>query len=383
MPRRLRIAYVTLSDPTDRRAWSGTDFAIARALERHCGEVIAIGPLGVDARRRRRRLSTRLARVIGRDLRLDQASGLLDRLARDARRRIEASDCDVVVAVAQSPLAARLDLQVPLVLISDATAAAMRGYYDEFSQLSTTRFTALDHDEQRAIGKAAALVFPSTWAATSAIEDYGADPSTVHVIAFGANLDDPPRREDVLDGPPTDECRLLFVGRQWERKGGDIAVATLGALRSRGIDASLTIVGSTPPPPIDEHVAVLATLDANVANDAGRLRDAFADAHVLILPTRAECFGVVLCEAGAFGVPAVATRTGGTPSIIVPGLNGALVPEGQDGEAFADAIAEMIADPVTYRQLRATSRDEYDRRLNWDHFGSSMAAVIAGVTGGR
>jgi glycosyltransferase involved in cell wall biosynthesis len=58
---------------------------------------------------------------------------------------------------------------------------------------------------------------------------------------------------------------LLFVGRDWSRKGGDIAFKTLISLCERGVDAELVIVGSTPPPEIKhEKLRVIPYLDKNV-----------------------------------------------------------------------------------------------------------------------
>ena len=65
--------------------------------------------------------------------------------------------------------------------------------------------------EKRAIEKARLLLYPTRWAADSAIKDYGADPQKVRVIPFGANIEHPPAKRDVLNKTNLDRCVLLFL----------------------------------------------------------------------------------------------------------------------------------------------------------------------------
>jgi glycosyltransferase involved in cell wall biosynthesis len=187
--------------------------------------------------------------------------------------------------------------------------------------------------------------------------------------------------------------RLAFVGKKWERKGGDIALDALRWLRGRGIDARLTILGSRPPGYVDPEgadgpgtegelepgVAVIPFLNKNRPADAARFDAVLAAAHLLILPTRADCTPMVVAEANAFGAPALATDVGGLGTLISPGENGWLLPEAARGPEWGARILETMADPAAYGALRARSLAVYRDRLTWDAWSEGVLAIVAGL----
>jgi glycosyltransferase involved in cell wall biosynthesis len=92
-------------------------------------------------------------------------------------------------------------------------------------------------------------IFASDWAARSAIEKYGINPEKVKVIPYGANIICKRTFDDALklvETRPKRPCKLLFIGKIWTRKGGDVAVETAEILNRRGFETELTLVGSLP-----------------------------------------------------------------------------------------------------------------------------------------
>ena len=234
----------------------------------------------------------------------------------------------------------------------------------------------VDDLERRAIERADLLLYPTHWAADSAMRDYGADAGKVRVIPYGANLSEAP---DTVAPREYDAatCRLLMVGVNWEIKGGAIAVETLRALQERGIPAELTIVGCTPPKPIDlPGLRFIEFLDKNSAEDRNTLNELYRQANFFILPSRCECYGIVFCEAAAHGLPAIASRTGGIPEVVREGENGYTLPLSEGGSAYAARIAETWANPAVYRELSVQSRQAYETRLNWDAWATEAAQAI-------
>src|SRR5260370_37309453 len=155
-----------------------------------------------------------------------------------------------------------------------------------------------------AIKKASLLVYPSAWAAQSAIEDYHADKQKVHFMPFGANFEAIPPREIAEKRKKSDRCKLLFVGTDWQRKGGDIAFETLLKLEEMGIQAVLIVCGCTPPHTSShERMTVIPFLDKNDEKQRQELEQLYVTSDFLLLPTRQECFGMVFCEASSFGLP--------------------------------------------------------------------------------
>jgi glycosyltransferase involved in cell wall biosynthesis len=256
----------------------------------------------------------------------------------------------------------------------------MRGYYESFSHFPESVARDLDEIESRALSKSRLLVYSSSWAAESAIADYGTPCDKVRVISFGANLDEVPPLKIATQKQRKGPCRLLFLGRDWVRKGGDIAFDCMVSLIKSGVDAELTICGCTPPPGVQhEKMVVLGLLDKMKRRQRRHLHRLLLRSHFLVLPTQADCTPIVCCEANAFGLPVISTHTGGIPSIIENGLNGLMLPLGARGEDFARAIAEIFCDEDRYRAMVLTSRHAYEQRLNWSTWASAMLAELSAV----
>ena len=105
----------------------------------------------------------------------------------------------------------------------------------------------------------------------------------------------------------------------------------------------------------------------------------YLTSHFFLLPTRGECYGIALCEANAFGLPVVATNTGGIPQIVHEGQNGFMLPLTGRGSDYAALIADVWRDRARYAQLAASSRKAFDERLNWDAWGTAVAKLLCRV----
>ena len=371
----MRIGFVSVAAEGDRYSFSGSHYYMSRALEEHCGDVVHLGPL-VSRAAAVGRVVDHAGRLVARRRYLSNHSLLRSwEYARALSCRLSNAEVDVLFAPAGSTAIALLKTCIPIVYCSDATFALMTDYYPGYSRmlpLSTLEGNAV---EGMAIRRSRAAVFSSGWAADSAVRDYGADPERVEVVHFGANSDRVPE-EDV--GHPATEgtCRLLFLGTEWERKGGDVAVQILDDLADFGIDAHLTICGTTPPELSRRNLDIIGPLDKGRPGDMKRFKRLMRASHFLVLPTHADCTPVVFAEANAFGLPVVTRDTGGVGSVVTNGENGIVLPLGSTGGDFARAIAEVLCDPVRYRALRGTSRRRYLEDLNWDTWGLRMAGLL-------
>jgi glycosyltransferase involved in cell wall biosynthesis len=191
-----------------------------------------------------------------------------------------------------------------------------------------------------------------------------------------------PARSEVLPKSVDGVCRLLFIGRDWRRKGGDVAVDTVRWLRAMGIPCELTIVGSkAPASAADVAPRVYANLDKRRRRHRRTLRRLLSESHFLLLPTRAECFGVVCCEANAFALPVLATDVGGVP--VEEGRNGCRLPLTAGGWDFAVRIGRVLSDPGRYGELAATARETYEKRLSWGAWAEVMESVLREAAAGR
>jgi glycosyltransferase involved in cell wall biosynthesis len=378
----VRAAYVTTYDSSDVRAWSGLGYYVSRCLELAGITVDRIGPLArhIHPLARARQLEAKLQR---RGYPLDRDPHVTRAYSAEVERRLRAVPCDLVFSPGTIPIA-HLDDRNPFAFWTDATFAAMLQFYPDFPSLTKRAIrVGLDLDT-RALEGARVAFYASEWAAQSAVEDHGADPAKIDVMPFGANMAITHIREDIVEivrRRPTDRCRLLFVGVDWVRKGGNRAVDVAGILNRRGLPTELDVVGSAPdrrnqlPPWVHLHGFV----DKSTAAGTALMRRLFDDAHVLIHPAVAEAFGVVFCEAAGHAVISVASRVGGIPSAVREGVTGALFDASASSEEYADYVWRLMEDRSGYELSAVGAFEEYQRTLSWEAQAKRVGARLAKV----
>ncbi len=378
----MKIAFLTVRhDPYDRRSWrswSGIVYHVAQTLQKHCGEISYFSPV-LPCRK-----EELIARIIGLSSRVllkkkyTCSFFLANSYAKAGAQWLAGQSFDVIVAPAGATEVAFLETDIPIVTVEDATYRLLFDYYPRFSNLLKRSIYEMQTIQALALEKASAVIYSSAWAARSAVEDYGADPAKVHVISFGANLDEIPSREVALARKLSDRCRLLFLSAEWVRKGGDIAFETLLKLEDLGIAAELTVCGCTPPKAFaHERMRVIPFLDKNDKRQRRELEQLFMLSDFLLMPTRADCTPMVFCEANAFGLPVITTSTGGVPEVIRNGENGFLLPYDVRGAAYAEVTARVYRDSERYAELVRASRAAFENRLNWDAWGVTVKHILA------
>lgn len=373
----VRIGLLTMKDARNPRSWSGTPYFLSTSLEQAGAALDYLGPLDTRLIRGLRALG-KLRRKLGLTGTLANQSHIAARImARQIEAKLKSTAPDVVFSPAGSSLISRLETDLPVAYSSDATLKLVIGYYPEYSDLSARAIREADALERLAIQRADLLLYPTRWVAQSAIDHYGADPAKIRIQPYGANLTQAPSRQEALVTRKTGPVRLLFVGVSWLRKGGDIALSAVHALRARGMDVQLTVIGCTPPADVDlTDVTVIPFLDKTDPEQHRTLVGHYLAADLFLLPTRSECYGIVFCEASAYGLPSVTTATGGVPDVVTDGVNGFCLPPEADGPAYADTIETIMGDPAAYHSLRVSSRDAYEERLNWQVWGTQAVAAF-------
>ena len=345
----MKAAYVTIYDSSDIRAWSGLGSYISRCLESAGVALERVGPL-----ERRVPLSARLRHFEGkvrkRPYPLDRNPDVAAAFAVQVAHRLHTLRCDLVFSPGAIPVA-HLSSPHPVAFWADATFAGMRQLYPDYASLGNRAVREGMELDTRALARASVAFYASEWAARSAVEEHGADPAKVHVIPFGANMPIAHGRAEVADlirQRATDRCTLLFVGVDWVRKGGDRAVDVARVLNERGLPAELHVVGCTPPVRLPPWVHAHGFVDKATEEGVEGLRRLYAQAHVLVHPASAECFGVVFCEAAAHGVLSAASRVGGIPSAVREGVTGMLFDPAAPAEEYADYIWCLLEDRPRY-----------------------------------
>jgi glycosyltransferase involved in cell wall biosynthesis len=199
----------------------------------------------------------------------------------------------------------------------------------------------------------------------SLVGDYGIEASRISVVGGGLQFDGLPAWK-----PPTADPTILFVGREFERKGGDCLLRAFELVRERAPDATLHLVGPArrpEPPGVISHGRI---------SDRAELAALYRNARVLCLPSRYEPYGLVLIEAMAHGVPCVATNVQSIPEILDSGRAGILVPP-DDPAALAEALLQVLTDDELAAEIGEAGRREVERRLTWDHVVDRMSPALS------
>lgn len=378
--RPLRIAYVSFYDPMDITQWSGTGYHMHKAMSEAGAKITLVGPLKNLYHPFNVAKYLFNSKLLGYKDHPQRDKGFLRHYAHQVEREVAKLDVDMVVGPGGLPLA-YADLNVPSVVWTDATFASLLDYYDAFTNVSP-RSVRDGHAGERALfSRCYRAMFSSRWAADSAVECYGYDPAKVEVVSLGANV--PYERsleeiESVIEARSRDTLRLLFLGVQWLRKGGDIALAVGEELHRRGLPVKLNLVGASPPegtvlPDFAESLGFIKKSTEDGMRRIGRLLD---ESHFMVLPTRADCTPIVFNEASSAGLPVMTTRTGGVPSVVHEGVNGRLFDLDADPAVWADAIEALWNDRQAYHDLCIAAWKDYGDRLNWRAAGRHAVAYL-------
>lgn len=377
----MKIAIVYAYDTRDRRTFSGIAHYMACMLEKYCGEVSHLSPIPRLKELLLGKIINKMCLALyGKKFRYYCSFLLARRYAHVTAQRLAKQSFDVIVSPVGATEIAFLETNIPIVLVEDMTYKLLFDYYPVFSNLTKRSIYEMNTLQDVSLRKASAIIFSSAWAAQSAIEDYKVDPQKVHVVPFGANFDEPPSREMALSRKRSGHCRLLFLGVDWMRKGGDIAFETLLKLEAMGLSAELIVCGCTPPKKVvHEYLKVIPFLDKNDNQQRKELETLLMAVDFLLLPTRADCTPVVFSEASAFGLPVITTHTGGVPEIVKDGKNGFVLPYEARGDAYAQVIAQTYRDAERYDQMVQASRSTFEERLNWNVWGIATQRIIEEV----
>jgi len=294
----MKIAYATRLPASDMRSWSGLIYYIRQALLQS-GLQLQNVETNVAPRRVTTFSKSIVYRMLSKRYLPDRDHSFASRCSEQVEKALRSIEFDVVFSPGTIPIA-NLRTEKPIVFWTDATFAGMVDFYSEFTNLSSETIRYGNELEQSALSRCTLAIFSSQWAANTAVQNYDVDPGKVRVVPFGANLDCNRSLQDITQAVMRRNfsvIKLLFVGVEWFRKGGDIALEVATLLNERGTRTELHIVGCEPPSRMPDFVKLHGYISKTTEEGRRNLDELFAGSHFFILPARAECFGLVLAEA--------------------------------------------------------------------------------------
>ena len=267
----------------------------------------------------------------------------------------------------------RARLRTPVFYAIDCTPLLLHrfnGHYGGVDDPATLQGKLTSACMRLFIGRCAGLLPWSEWAARSMVRDYGADPDKIRVVPPGIDLD----RWMPVEPTHRDRMRLLFVGADFERKGGPLLLDVFRRhLRER---CDLRIVTRSAVQP-----------EANVEVHRGlrvgdpKIRQLYQTSDVLVVPTLADCFSMAALEAMACGLPVIISEVGAVPEIVRAGETGILIEPGS-GSSLLGAVEAMLASRRGARRLGRAGRARVEHVFNARVQAAATMSFIADTIGG-
>ncbi len=220
----------------------------------------------------------------------------------------------------------------------------------------------------------AARIFTwSEFARQSFIHDYGIDPERVVVTGSSSNI-------RVLDKPKEDFSRpiALFVGYEFERKGGYVLLKAWPQIKAAVPDAELWIVG--PKKPLAEPMDGVKWVGR--VYDSKEMTRIYSESSVFMLPSLFEPFAFAILEAMGVGVPSITVRDFGVQEMIREGVDGLLV-KADDADTLAAATIRILSDPAYARALGHAAYQTLKERFTWTAVIDRMEYALQQVASER
>jgi glycosyltransferase involved in cell wall biosynthesis len=294
---------------------------------------------------------------------------------------------------------------VPLVMSEGSSSAVYLGDYlgwdDERLAHGYARarraYRALRiHDRLLNLERVARVYVFSRWARDVNVR-WGADPAKLDVVYPGWPTPAP------VDRAGRETCTFLFVGTDFERKGGFEVVEAFDAVAARRAHVRLVVVSPDPGVPHPDRARHGWVPEARRARTLRRLAqleaagrvvrhallpqarlyaELYPAADAFVMPSRAEGFGFTNVEALSFGLPVVSSRVGAIPETVEHERTGLLVEPG-DVDALARSLERLASDRALAARLGQAARADFLARFTLERFRSEVGRVYRDALEGR
>lgn len=273
-----------------------------------------------------------------------------------------------------SALFARMPL-LPYVISTDATPINYDSVAEAYDhQVGGTSEGAKFRLYRSTFRSARALVTWCRWARDSLVADYGVPDEKITVIPPGVDLSLWPARTAHVPDDASRLPRLLFVGGDFKRKGGEVLLECFERhFRERVILDIVTKSDITPRQNVRVH--------RGITPNSPELTRLYVEADIFVFPTLADCAPLAVPEAMAASLPVISTHVAAIPEAVCDGETGFLVPPG-DAEALRPILEQLLEHPELRASMgqrgRALVEAEHDARAN----NQRLLALLKNVADG-
>ncbi len=186
--------------------------------------------------------------------------------------------------------------------------------------------------------------------------------------------------EEIIERAKSEELRILFLGNVIYRKGLHTLLKAVTDLKSK---VRVDVVGGLNAEPkyaeeIQRQIAVnhlSSFFFLHGALDQAPLAEKFRDAHVLVVPSSYEGFGIVYLEGMGFGLPAIGTSAGAAGEIIEDGKTGYLI-QPNDSRSLAERLRELARNRELLTTLSLNALKRYKSQPRWEETAKSIREFL-------
>ncbi|GAB4539743.1 MAG: glycosyltransferase family 4 protein [Anaerolineales bacterium] len=375
----MKIAFVTIGDTRDVQRGSGTPYHLWQELIKQGNVVHLVGPLNVNAPPLTRFFKY-ASRKLGKRYSSHRDPFFGKALGKMAERALANLDYDILLTNDYC-LAGYTQTSKPIVLYTDAFFPYhyAENVHPWLANLSRIGVYFYQRTTEQGLRRADKCIFASQYAMEEAQKYPAAKNKVFSVIPYGANIDAPaaaPKRS-IESIRAKGKFDLLFVGKYWELKGGPMAVRIAEMLNKRGVASDLHVVGvdqSAQYP--QKFVKFYGLLNKQIPAEKAKLEELYKTCDALIVPSKAEGYGLVFAEAAACGMPSLAYATTGVTTAVQHGGSGILFDPQEDEKTFARQVEEWLDNSEEYENLCRGAREFYETSANWKSAVKKLTAEM-------
>ncbi len=371
----MKVLFITYHDPYILDKASGSDYHYLQAVQNNGFDVKVVGPFSSLAVWPER-VITRLYQRSGKRY-LKHTMTAAWQASRATKRAVDEWKPDVLFTHFPSPLTFHHP-GIPCVYRTDSTFYGVEKDYPRYGKLALWLEI---WQEKRAFQCSVRVITHSEWSGKILFDFYKVPKNRIVIYPEPAALPDQvvPKEINIQDRKKLKEpLRLLLVGRDYRRKGIDIAIEVVHQLNAAGIRAELTVCGAQGQ--ADQFVSFVGPFMKSIPEQLEQYVDLYRQAHLLIHPALFDAGPIAPAEAASFGTPTITNDVGGMSTTVKDGVSGIVLPKWSPPDAYVKAIIELIKNPESYYALCQKARNRYERELNWKvvdkKFGEILRQVV-------
>ncbi len=249
---------------------------------------------------------------------------------------------------------------IPHFIYTDHTTKTNQLYPDVNAKQYIRSKRFIKKSEIRAYDDASLIFTFGSLTASSLINQYKISEKKLATVYAGCNTN----TENKFNPEKYFLKNILFVGTEWERKGGPMLLKAFEIVLKQHPDAKLIIVGCMPDVSHLPNCTVVGKVKVE------EVASYYERATLFCLPTIREPFGIVFIEAMSFKLPIIANRIGSIPDMVINGENGYLIKN--DSLEYSKAICNLLADPQKCKEMGENGFKFAKSEFNWEIVGKKI-----------